>query len=113
MNDDRIDFGPLLDGQLESREQRVVTRVMTAVSTRAVPRADLVSSIVAVGRPSLAVAATVALAALLIPRVRDAAPTRPPTVGTALGIPLAADRVIRSAEPASAQELLAALEEGG
>ena len=114
MNDDRFDLGPLMDGyqEREEREERVVQSVMAALAWRAAPRADFAGAIVALGAPAMAMAGVVALAALIALRSQAGAPARPPTVGTALGIPRAAERVILGTQPASAQELLAALGEG-
>lgn len=110
MTGERIDFDALLGDPARKAEGRVIRSIMSAVGTRPVPRADLAGAIGVVGGPALAIAA------LLAVLVRVASPGGAParevqvTVGTALGISAQADRVIRGSQPATAQQLLAALE---
>lgn len=111
MTDERLDLAALFDARSAEREERVVRNIMNALATRARPRADVWSAILVVGRPALAAAAALALMAAMAPAPGPTTPHRPPTVGAALGLPLAVERVIHRAEPASAQELLAALQE--
>ena len=111
MNDERIDFSLLARDEADAREERVARRVMAAVAARAAPRADLAGAIVAIGPAALAAAAIVALVIRLGPAATAEQRGRPPTVGAALGMPPAAERVIRSPEPATGWELLTAFED--
>jgi hypothetical protein len=110
LNDERTDFGPL-DAQRSGREQRVVGRVMAEIATRAAPRSDLAGAIVRLGPTALAAAAALALVVRLGSGAQSAERLRPPTVGTALGMPPAAERVIRSPEPVNGWELLTAFQD--
>lgn len=108
MNEERIDFSAILGEPGPEREERTVRSVMAVVAGRTSPRADLAGAIVALGRPALLVAV------LLLLAIRLGLPAAPalmvtPTVGTALGLPLAADQVIRGPQPATAQQLLLSL----
>jgi hypothetical protein len=110
VNDERIDFSPLTRGDDADREERAARHVMAAIAVRGAPRADLAGAIVAVGPAALAAAAIVALVIRLGPGAAEP-PVRPPTVGAALGVPPAAERVIRSPEPATGWELLTAFQD--
>lgn len=109
MNEEPNHWDALFD-DVAVREERVVRSVLRALSSRATPSSDVWRAILVFGRPALAAAAAAAVIAGLAPRAAPHA-SRPPTVGAALGLPLAAERVIHRAEPASAHELLAALQE--
>jgi hypothetical protein len=109
--DEPIDFSPLASDDAGLRAERVARHVMAAVTTRNAPRPDLAGAIVAVGPAALAAAALVALVIRLGPGSAAEQSVRPPTVGAALGVPPAAERVIRSPEPATGWELLTAFQD--
>ena len=110
--DERVEFDRLIEGSRDAREERVVRTVMSHARARGTPRPDLAESILAVGGPAFACALTVVLAIWLVPRRAPAMPTRPATVGAALGLPQAAERAIHAESPPPAEQLLAAFQEG-
>jgi hypothetical protein len=109
MNDERIELDIGL--RSEMREERVARGIMGAVGSRPRPRSDLSSAILTLWRPALAAAVLLVVVARLFPGDAAVRATRPSTVGAALGIPAAAERVIHRPRPATGQELLAAFTE--
>jgi hypothetical protein len=109
VNDERFDFAPVI-GRDGAREERVVRSVMRAVAARPAARRGLADAIVALGPGALAAAVALSLLVRIAPDPSGAS-VRPPTIGAALGMPAAAERVIRSPEPASGWELLTAFQE--
>jgi hypothetical protein len=112
LNDERIDFEPVIGARRSTREESVVRRVMQTIGARSAPRRDLAGAIVALGPGAVAAAAALALVLRFALGASPTSPTRPPTIGMALGIPAAAERAIRASEPVTGWELLTAFHEG-
>lgn len=110
MKDERIDFDALLGDARAGGADRFVDSVMAAVMTRPAPRADFAAAVRRVAGPALVIAALAVTLVRLVPSGAGPASRPAPTVGTALGIPAAADRAIRGSQPVTARQLLAALE---
>jgi hypothetical protein len=111
LNRGRIDFEPAAGRHDDGREDRVVRNVLRALEARHAPRAGLADAILSLGPAAIAAAAALVLATRVVAGPGTAEQLPPPTVGTALGMPAAVERVIRSPDPASGWELLTAFQE--
>lgn len=107
-----IDIGMLRDTAMRAREDRVVAAANARIGKRQVPPFDLAAAILALAPGAVVAASAIVLATVIGPVRSTGAGSRVITAGRAVGVPVAAEKMIRGTETLSMDALVIALEEG-